>query len=107
MRCERAKIFAPFSPLRGMDEAYRKKEAIFTPKAYLLEDRKVEIDRVLKMLCIGDTVEITYYCDGNYKTRRGTVDTLSQKRGFIVVGEPIGFDDIYNIEIMGDECFCD
>ena len=42
MRSERAKIFAPFSPLKGLDAAYREKERVIVPKAELLSDKKGE-----------------------------------------------------------------
>ena len=76
MRCDRAKIFAPFSPLRGLDEAYREKERVITPKAHLLSDRIEEINFILTNLKVGDTVEIKYYTDGEYKKICGKVEAV-------------------------------
>ena len=97
MRSERAKIFAPFSPLKSMNDAYRKKEKIVVPRAELLTDRIEEIDRMLRGLKIGDNVNVTYYENGEYKRISGQVHSLSPQNQTITVGMPIRFDDIYRL----------
>ncbi len=102
MRSERAKIFAPFSPLRGLDAAYREKEKVITPKFELMIDRIEEIDRKLHTVKSGDIVEITYYSDGIYKKKKGRVASILPSKNILTVGIPISFYDIYDIEILNN-----
>ena len=98
MRSERAKIFAPFNPLKGMDAAYREKERVILPKAELMTDRVEEINEVLCGLEIGDTVRITYYSDGAYKKKTGRVNAILPRKGVLILDVPIAFSDIYDID---------
>ena len=100
MRCDRAKIFAPFSPLRGLDEAYREKERVITPKAHLLSDRIEEINFILTNLKAGDAVEIKYYTDGEYKKIRGKVEAVTGSKTLKISSADIDFCNIYDIEIL-------
>ena len=100
MRSERAKIFAPFSPLRGLDEAYRAKERVIIPKAELLCDRIEEINAKLKSLQFGNFVKITYYSDGGYKTKTGRIQSVLPNKNTLVLDTEIEFSDIYDIEIL-------
>lgn len=100
MRSERAKIFAPFSPLKGLDAAYREKERVIIPRSELLSDRIEEINARLLGLVGGEVVEITYYSDGGYKKRRGRVTSILPRKSIITVGIPISFGDIYEIELL-------
>lgn len=102
MRSERAKIFAPFSPLKGMDKAYREKERVAVQKAELLSDRIEEIDSKLRLIKKGSYVEVTYYEDGTYKRHKGKVYSISPEKNIFTVGLPIYFSDIYDIEIKDD-----
>ncbi len=100
MRSERAKIFAPFSPLRGLDAAYREKERIIEKKAELLSDREEEINYKLKSLCAGDIVRVTFYADDAYKKKIGRVSAILPQKRILVLDFPIPFGDIYDIEIL-------
>ena len=44
----RAKQFAPFAALRGLDETIRQQEIIYEPKRDLSEEKKNELDMKLK-----------------------------------------------------------
>lgn len=100
MRSERAKIFAPFSPLKGLDAAYREKEKVVIPKSELLSDRTEEINAKLQMLQQGDVIKITYYSDGGYKTKRGRITSVLPLKGMLVMDIPVSFSDIYDMEIL-------
>ena len=99
IRSERAKIFAPFSPLREMNAAYRENEKIITPKSELLSDRTEEIDMILKQINKGCMVNVTYYDNGEYKKRSGKVYSISPQKRMFIMEFPIYFEDIYDIEI--------
>ena len=49
---KRAKQFAPFQALKGLNEAIANKEKIITPRRELSEDSIAEINRVLISLSI-------------------------------------------------------
>ena len=100
MRSERAKIFAPFSPLHGLDAAYREKERVVVPRSELLSDRIEEINAKLSMLKIGSVIKIIYYFDGGYKTKKGRVSAVLPHKGVLVMDIPIAFSDIYDMEII-------
>ncbi len=100
MRSERAKIFAPFSPLRGLDEAYRAKERVIVPKAELLCDRIEEINIKLKALQVGYLVKTTYYFEGRYKIKIGRIKSILPNKNMLVMDIPIKFSDIYDIEVL-------
>lgn len=46
----RAKQFAPFAALRGLDETIRQQEIIYEPKRDLSEEKKNELDMKLRIL---------------------------------------------------------
>lgn len=100
MRCDRAKIFSPFSPLKGLEEAYREKERTIYPKAELLTDREEELNFKLNNIQNGDTIEITHYTNGTYRKKVGRVSTILPAQRIIIVETPINFSDIYDIEIL-------
>ena len=47
-RAQRARQFAPFAALKGFEEALREKERIIVPKVELYEEKKAEIDSILR-----------------------------------------------------------
>lgn len=49
-RADRAKIFMPFSALKGYEEAIKEKQKLVTERVELSEEQKVELDRKLKTL---------------------------------------------------------
>lgn len=49
----RAKQFAPFAALRGLDETIRQQEIIYEPKRDLSEEKKNELDMKLRILAYG------------------------------------------------------
>ena len=60
---KRAKQFAPFQALKGLNEAIANKERLITPRRELTEDSIAEINRVLINLTSGSLVTAVYYCD--------------------------------------------
>ena len=104
MRCERAKIFAPFSPLKGMDEAYRKKERIIEERACLLSDREEEIDRTLgtaicKNLFLTNRQQTVFYLlmmpgDKVFKTKDLSAQIGSSRLSF---GSPEHMEELLDI----------
>ena len=100
-REQRAKQFAPFDSLKGLQEALREKEA-----KHLLEDKKeisedlIEINsRVLFSLESGEHVAVKYYFNGHYLNETGIVENNDRNKGNIKIKNiVISYDDIYTIE---------
>lgn len=98
-RGDRARQFAPFDALKGLQQALRLKEYEHDriEKGDITEEKIEEISKTLNDLEKGDSVEVTFFCDGYYKTMKGKskVDVFEQK--LIVDGTTISFDDITDL----------
>ena len=77
----RAKQFAPFAALRGLDETIRQQEIIYEPKRDLSEEKKNELDMKLRILTYGMKIQATYFQKfwkdpsvGQYHTLSGTIE---------------------------------
>ena len=99
---ERAKQFAPFSPLNGLHAALAECEKMREKRRYPDEDALVQINRVLNELKKGDTVLIFYYngTEMRYEQIEGQVNIIDDlhERLFICDKE-ISFKDFLEIEI--------
>ena len=69
-RVQRAKQFAPFSALKGLEEALAEKEREYEPQAELSDDAAEELDRCLRELQKGTGVTGKYFRGGGEETRR-------------------------------------
>ena len=69
---KRAKQFAPFQALKGLNEAIANKERVTTPRRELTEESIAEINRVLINLASGSLVTAVYYCDFEQEYRQLT-----------------------------------
>lgn len=77
----RAKQFAPFAALRGLEENIRKQEIIYEPRKILSEEQKNELDMKLRMLTYGMKIQARYFVGkeddqtiGRYHTVSGNVE---------------------------------
>lgn len=99
-RGDRARQFAPFDALKGLQETLRLKEYEHEriQKGDIPEEKIEEISKVLSGLEKNDQVEITFFYDGYYKTMVGKskVDVYEQKIN--VNGQIIAFDDITDLK---------
>jgi len=95
---ERAKQFAPFSPLRGLHEALRQMERVVVPKAELSEERAEELNRVLLQIAKGDMVTAVYYSEGEYVKVTGKVARINPSERILqIVDTKIRFEDLYQV----------
>ena len=96
---QRAKQFAPFTALKGFEEALRAKEKIIVPKIELTEESMEDLNR--KLLCIEkkDMITVVYYCQDEYVKVTGMVTRMdAYARILRVVNTKIPFADICSIE---------
>lgn len=95
---DRAKQFMPFSALKGLEEAFRKKEKIRVPKIEVSEEYAEELDRKFHFIKKQDVVTVTYFCKNEYLKKTGIVARIDlYARILQIVNTKIGFDDIYDI----------
>ncbi|MDD5823337.1 MAG: YolD-like family protein [Firmicutes bacterium] len=98
---ERAKQFAPFAAINGLDAALARKEREHARKARIeiMEDEAVGINAKLSELYVGEFTEITYYCRGHYVTAEGEIQLIDPRRKLLVLdGKEIHFKDLYSIK---------
>ncbi len=97
-RGERAKQFMPFAALKGFEELLAEKEKMIVPKIELSEERKAELDVIMRSIKKNDVITITYYVQNEYLKMRGMVSGIDTNARYLkVVNTKIPFDDIYDI----------
>lgn len=98
-RAERAKQFMPFAALKGHEEALREKEKIIVDRIVMTEERKEELDLVMRTIKKLDMVRVVYFDKGEYLEINGMVSLFDINSRIIrVVNTRIGFEDILKIE---------
>lgn len=77
----RAKQFAPFAALRGLEETLQRQEIIYEFQKDLSEEKKNELDMKLRMLKYGMRIQVTFFertrkdkAIGQYHTIAGKVE---------------------------------
>ncbi|MBQ5810810.1 MAG: YolD-like family protein [Clostridia bacterium] len=99
---ERAKQFAPFSPLKGLTAALmrRERQRVLVDKKLVSQDLAAENDRVLHLLAPGVMAEAVYYDNGEYIKKRGLVAEISARKKYVkIVDTVVGFEDLFEIKI--------
>lgn len=97
-RSERAKQFAPYAALKGYEKAIQQQEIQFTPKKILSENRKEELDRLLRQVQTGDTIKVTYYTSGAYQKIEGAVGKIDANgHALFVDGKRIPVEAIFDV----------
>lgn len=97
-RAQRAKQFAPFAALKGFEEALRAKERIIVPKVELYEEKKEEIDLILRNKKKQDSITVIYYNHENYVKVSGMITEINPLEQRIrIVDTVIPFADIRDI----------
>lgn len=98
-RVERAKQFLPFDAVKGLQVALREKEIEHINKFELSDEQIENISDTLKMLRIGEKIEVVYYVDRQYKKMQGNVVKLNNVKKSILIDDiEIFFGDIFSIK---------
>ena len=103
---ERAKQFAPFAAVGGLEAALAKKrqELCFRDRLLLTEEAQAEIDAKMHRLQPGMTAEVLHYVQGIYCRSRGVLRKLDiSDRSLILEDEKICFENIAALEILAAE----
>ncbi len=109
---QRAKIFLPFSALKGYEESLENERQITVRKTNLSEDRKMQINETIaKIVARLESKEnvsgsATYFIpspdsnEGVYEEICGTIKKVDTENGFLkIAGQEINFDDISELRI--------
>ena len=97
---DRAKQFAPFSALKGLDEALCQKERVFVEKPEFSDEAAEELSQKLAQICVGMRVNVVYYSDGECISAEGLVTGIDKTfKKLTVVKTEINMDDILDIKI--------
>lgn len=108
----RAKLFTPFSALRGFDIEIltQEQDRLLMPQISLASDREEEIYRVLNGLHQGDWVTVTYFVPvkhiaqqllGEYTVVSGEVKRVDDVEQLLVLeGYPIPFGNIHALTVQ-------
>ena len=105
-RQERAKIFAPFIAMKGLNEAIREREErrTRTQRREICEEAIEYNSSVLRTLKRGMEVEIFCYSNYHDVVKSGKVTYIAPEYGYLELGhEPIEFVDIYNISVCEEK----
>ena len=105
-RQDRAKIFAPFDAMKGLQEALREREERLTrtPRREICEEDVARNSAVLITLKRGMEVEVFCWSGCHDVVKRGKITYISQAfNGYLELDhEVIEFEDIYDITVC--EC---
>ena len=99
---ERAKQFAPFSPLHGLHRALAEKEKIREPRREISEEFAAELNTTLCTLERGRVVTVYYYdaAEQPYRQLTGAVTSVdAYKRTLTVEQTVVSFDDLFEITV--------
>lgn len=102
-RLDRARQFAPFDAMKGLQEALRDREErhLREPKREITEEQMEEISRTLSRIDRPTPVRVEHYYNFHNVTSTGMVTAISIPHRFIKLGEQrIYFEDIYRIDIV-------
>lgn len=89
----RAKQFAPFAALRGLDETIRQQEIIYEPRKELSDDQKQKLDMKLRMLSYGMRIRATYFVKKQENQMIGQYHTITGKVEFFDPAVYLRIDD--------------
>jgi deoxyribodipyrimidine photolyase-like uncharacterized protein len=98
-RAERAKLFMPFSALKGFEEALREKEKKVEEKKELLEDAANTLNEIFQTLKPNMLVTISYYNNDKYETITNTIKKIDKTKQLILIDDKqIAFQNILKIQ---------
>ena len=100
-RKDRAKQFAPFDALKGLQNALRLKEFEHDriEKGDLSEEKIEEMSSVLSNINKNDIVKIKYFKDGHYFYKEGNAKVNYVERKIFIDNEQFDFDGLFEIVI--------
>ena len=111
----RAKLFTPFSALRGFDIEIltQEQDRLLVPRVSLSVDQQEAIYRTLNDLRKGDWVTVTYFAPvkiiegrqlGEYRTLSAEVKKVDEAERLLVLANgAVSLDNLHSLRRMGEE----
>ena len=109
-RQDRAKLFAPFAALTGMEDSIHARDRVLVPRAILNEDLRQRLDGKLRRLRAGDYVTVVYFLPekgtaeetlGLYLTVSSLYRKVDRNRGALCLdGATIPLEDIAELTVI-------
>lgn len=102
-RQQRAKQFAPFDAMKGLQEALRAREELHSrvEKHEISEEDALKLSMVLSRLRKGSTVKVSYYCAFHDVIKEGRITEFSSVFKYLKLdGEKIPFENLYKIKVI-------
>ena len=99
---QRAKIFAPFDSLKGLQEALREREDMYlrTPRREISDEAIERNSAVILRLKRGMEVEVSCWSNYHDVVRKGKITYIVPEFGYLELEhEAIEFEDIYDITV--------
>ena len=97
---ERAKQFAPFAAIKGLEKALREKEKNYDAKIELSDEYSDMLNDMILQLHKGTKAIITHYKDEQYTKSFGQVTKIDKENKSLTINRStIYFRDIINIQI--------
>ena len=97
---QRAKLFTPFSALKGFEELIREQENTYDEMPELSDDQYEDLNYAISAIRIGDKVTVKYFRDYHIKTLCGSVKKLSkEKRKICIREQEIDFNELIEIRL--------
>ena len=99
-RRERAKQFAPFDALKGLQDALRFEEYKHerSEKGDISQEQIEAISTVIASIEKGDSVRVEFYFDGYNQVLKGLAKVDVENKILSVEGKNVAFEDILEIE---------
>lgn len=100
-RAMRAKQFAPFDALKGLQDALRLKEYQHEKilKGDMTEEKASELSDVLVNMKKGDVVKVMYFEDEHEKKIEGVIKLLIDEQAIQIEKKKISLDQVIDIEL--------
>lgn len=101
-RTQRAKQFAPFDALKGLQSALRLKEFEHdrVTKGDIQEEKANEISKTLLSLEKNDVVKATYFKSGHNYTVQGKAKIIVEEKCLQIGRAKINLDDLLDVVIL-------
>ena len=100
-RAMRAKQFAPFDALKGLQDALRLKEYQHEKilKGDMTEEKASELSDVLVNMKKGDVVKVMYFEDEHEKKIEGVIKLLIDEQAIQIEKKKISLDQVIDMEL--------
>ncbi len=101
-RAQRAKQFAPFDALKGLQEALRMKEYLHerVSKGEISEEKANKISKTLLALEKGSVVDVVYFENGHYLPASGKAKLILEEGRLCVGRLTILLENLFDIKIL-------